>query len=315
MGAYLARHLLSASITLFTIAILSFLLIHLTPGDPIAFALGEQASAEQITQIREGLGLNDPLPQQFVRWLGRILLKFDLGTSLQTNQPVLTLLTSRVEPTLLFAAFSFLIAALVGLPSGILAAVRHARIADQVTMGFATLGMSIPTFMFGIGLILAFAVRFEWFPVAGYVPLREGVLGTFRHIFLPSLALGLTEAAFIARITRTSLLEVLGEDYIRTARSKGLKEARIIRRHALLTASIPIITVIGLTIARLLGGSVVLEEVFSLPGIGQMAITAIRRRDYPVIQAVVLLSGLIYMLVNLIVDVAYAYVDPRIRYD
>jgi peptide/nickel transport system permease protein len=315
VARHLVRRTVSALITLLVVALVSFTLIHLTPGDPVAIALGEAATAEQITETRERLGLNDPLPVQFARWFGRFLTRFDLGISLQLNQPVGHALASRAEPTLLLAGLGFILAVGLGVPSGVVAAVHHSRLADQLIMMVATLGMTVPAFILGIGLILAFSVELGWFPVAGYIPMSEDFGATLRSILLPAVALGLAEAALIARITRSSVIEVLREDFVRTARAKGLSEARVIYGHALRSALIPILTVVGLTVARLLGGTVVLEEVFGLPGMGQLVVNAIRRRDYPVIQAAILLVGVVYMLINLIVDIAYGLVDPRVRYE
>jgi peptide/nickel transport system permease protein len=315
MGVFLVKRALSSLVTLAVVAVVSFTLIYLTPGDPVSLALGEEATEQDIARVRAQLGLDQPLPLQFARWFWRFATRLNLGVSLQYNEPVTSLMLERAESTLLLAAMSFFLAVCVGVPAGVAAATHHSLPRDQVVMTFATLGMSIPGFIFGLALILTFSVRLGWFPVAGYVRLEQGIFPSLAHILLPSVALGLSEAALVARMTRASMLEVLQQDYVRTARSKGLAERLVIYKHAMRNASVPIVTVIGLSVARLLGGAVVLEEVFALPGMGRLAVTAIRRRDYPIVQATVLLVGIIYMLVNLVVDILYAHLDPRVKYE
>lgn len=300
--------------TLAVVAVVGFMLVHLTPGDPAVFAAGPEASPAVIEQIRERMGLNRPLHIQFLAWLRSMVVDGSLGVSIQTGEPVTSILASRAEPTIALALASFIVALVIGMPLGFLGAVQRGRLGDRLIMAVATFGVSVPRFWLGLMLMLLFAVTWRWLPVGGYRPFSDGFFDAVRHLVLPALALGMAEAALIARMTRTALLEVLNEDYVRTARSKGLVEPVVLVKHALRTALIPILTVAGLSLANLLGGSVAIEVVFNYPGIGRGLMTAITRRDYPVVQAVVLLVGLIYMLVNLLIDLAYAGVDPRVRY-
>ncbi len=313
MQRYFLKRLVSTFPTLLIIAVVGFILIHLRPGDPVSLALGGEADEQQVAQVRKLMGLDDPLVLQFPRWFARFVTRLDLGVSIQLNRPVNGLLLSRAEPTLLLAGLGFALALLMGVGAGVTAACNHGRVRDQTIIALSSLGMSMPVFWFGLILILLFSVKFGLFPVAGYTPLAVGVLPAIRSVFLPALALGLIEAGLIARMTRNTLLEVLAEDYVRTARSKGLSEMAVVYKHALRNAMGPVATVAGLSVARLMGGSVVLEDVFAIPGIGRMLLTAITKRDYPVIQGVVLLLGLIYMAVNLFVDLFYAYTNPRLR--
>lgn len=314
MWRYLFRHIISMLPTLAVVAVVGFMLVHLTPGDPAVFAAGPEASPAVIEQIRERMGLNRPLHIQFLAWLRSMVVDGSLGVSIQTGEPVTSILASRAEPTIALALASFIVALVIGMPLGFLGAVQRGRLGDRLIMAVATFGVSVPRFWLGLMLMLLFAVTWRWLPVGGYRPFSDGFFDAVRHLVLPALALGMAEAALIARMTRTALLEVLNEDYVRTARSKGLVEPVVLVKHALRTALIPILTVAGLSLANLLGGSVAIEVVFNYPGIGRGLMTAITRRDYPVVQAVVLLVGLIYMLVNLLIDLAYAGVDPRVRY-
>lgn len=300
--------------TLSVVAIVGFMLMHLTPGDPAVFAAGPEASPEVVERIRERMGLNQPLHVQFVAWIRSIVVEGSLGVSIQTGEPVGSILAARAEPTIALALSSFFVALVIGVPLGFLGAVQRGRLGDRFIMAVATFGVSVPRFWLGLMLMLLFAVTWRWFPVGGYRPFSAGIIDALTHLVLPALALGMAEAALIARMTRTALLEVLNEDYVRTARSKGLVETTVLVKHALRTALIPILTVAGLSLANLLGGSVAIEVVFNYPGIGRGLMTAITRRDYPVVQAVVLLVGVIYMVVNLLIDLAYAGVDPRVRY-
>lgn len=301
--------------TLAVVAVVGFMLVHLTPGDPAVFAAGPEASPAVVEQIRERMGLNRPLHVQFLAWVRNIIVEGNLGVSIQTGEPVSAILASRAEPTIALALTSFLVALIIGVPLGFLGAVQRGRLGDRLIMAVATFGVSVPRFWLGLMLMLLFAVTWRWLPVGGYRPFSDGIIDALRHLVLPALALGMAEAALIARMTRTAMLEVMNEDYVRTARSKGLVERRVLAKHALRTALIPILTVAGLSLANLLGGSVAIEVVFNYPGIGRGLMTAITRRDYPVVQAVVLLVGVIYMVVNLLIDLAYAGVDPRVRYN
>ncbi len=313
MLAFLARRLLATIPVMLMVAVLVFLMLRLTPGDPAAIMAGDNASSAEVEAIRAGLGLDRPLPVQFALWLGD-LLRGDLGESFFFKRPVTDLILQRVGPTLSLATTTIVIAVLVAVPLGVLAAWRHGTILDRLVSGFAVLGFSVPVFVLGYALIYVFAVRLNWLPVQGYKPLSAG-LGPFLYqLVLPSLTLSVIYIALIARITRASVLEVLGEDYVRTARAKGLHESVVLRRHALRNAAVPIVTVIGLGVALLIGGVVVTESVFNIPGLGRLTVDAVLGRDYPTIQGVILVFSLAYVLVNLAIDLAYTFLDPRIRY-
>lgn len=315
LGRYIFKHVISMLPTLAMVAIVGFMLVHLTPGDPAVFAAGPEATPEMVERIRESMGLNRPIHIQFLAWLRSIAIEGSLGRSLQTGEPVGAILRARAEPTIALAISSFIMTLIIGVPLGILAAVQRGRFGDRLTMAIASFGVSVPRFWLGLMLMLLFAVTFRWLPVGGYKPLSGNLMEAARHLVLPAIALGMAEAALLARMSRTALLEVMNEDYVRTARAKGLLGLTVLMRHALRTALIPILTVAGLAFANLLGGSVAIEVVFNYPGIGRALMTAITRRDYPVVQAIVLLVGLVYMVINLLVDLTYAVVDPRVRYE
>lgn len=304
MPAYLVQRLGSALLVIFGVVSLVFLLIHLIPGDPIEVMLGESASGADREALRAALGLNQPLPVQYLDYLGG-LLQLDLGTSIHFRRPVSELLLERLPATGLLAAASLLVTVLLALPLGIMAAVRRNTIWDSGAMGFSMLGVSIPNFWLGPLLILVFSLWLGWFPVSG----QSG----FGSVVLPALTLGTGLTAVLSRMVRSSMLEVLGEDYIRTARAKGLPPHRVVLRHGLRNALLPVITLLGLQLGALLAGAVITETVFSWPGVGLLMIEAIQSRDYPVVQACVLLISLSYVIVNLLTDIAYAWVDPRIR--
>jgi len=304
MPAYLVQRLGSALLVMFGVVSLVFLLIHLIPGDPIEVMLGESASGADREALRAALGLNQPLPVQYLDYLGG-LLQLDLGTSIHFRRPVSELLLERLPATGLLAAASLLVTVLLALPLGIMAAVRRNTIWDSGAMGFSMLGVSIPNFWLGPLLILVFSLWLGWFPVSG----QSG----FGSVVLPALTLGTGLTAVLSRMVRSSMLEVLGEDYIRTARAKGLPPHRVVLRHGLRNALLPVITLLGLQLGALLAGAVITETVFSWPGVGLLMIEAIQSRDYPVVQACVLLISLSYVIVNLLTDIAYAWVDPRIR--
>ena len=313
MAAFLARRLLATVPVMLMVAVLVFLMLRLTPGDPAAIMAGDNASSAEVEAIRAGLGLDRPLPVQFALWLGD-LLRGDLGESFFFKRPVTDLILQRVGPTLSLATTTIILAVLVAVPLGVLAAWRHGTLLDRLVSGFAVLGFSVPVFVLGYALIYVFAVRLNWLPVQGYKPLSAG-LGPFLYqLVLPSITLSVIYIALIARITRASVLEVLGEDYVRTARAKGLRESVVLRRHALRNAAVPIVTVIGLGVALLIGGVVVTESVFNIPGLGRLTVDAVLGRDYPTIQGVILVFSLAYVLVNLAIDLAYTFLDPRIRY-
>jgi len=310
---YVLRRVLAVIPVMLVVATVAFVLIHLAPGDPASVIAGPYAAADDVAKLRHQLGLDEPLPVQLVRWYGR-LLRGDLGDSIFLRRPVTEAILDRLEPTLLLTTWATLIAVLIGVPTGIVSARHHNSAVDQSLMGLALLGLSIPNFLLGLLMILVFGVWLGWLPVAGYVPLDSGMWPNLRSLLMPSLALGLVQSALIARITRSSMLDVLREQFVLTGRAKGLSERVVVYKHALKNAIIPTLTVIGITFALLIGGAVVIETVFNIPGLGRLIISAVLRRDYPVVQGVVLLIAITYTAVNLLVDLAYLAVDPRVRY-
>jgi peptide/nickel transport system permease protein len=313
LRTYLVRRILATIPVMGVVAVIVFLLLHLAPGDPAALIAGDFATAEDIARIGKQLGLDRPLHIQFVAWVGQIF-RGDLGTSIFSHLPVTRLIRQRVEATLVLSVTTLVIAVALAVPIGVLAAWRARSWVDRLVMALAVCGLSIPVFVLGYLLIYVFAIRLGWLPVQGYVSLTEGVWPCLRSILLPSLALGSIYMALIARITRASLLEVLEEDYVRTAHAKGLPALTVVVGHALRNASIPIVTIIGVGLTLLIGGVVITESVFAIPGIGRLTVDAILRRDYPIIQAVILLSSGVYVMVNLLIDLVYTVLDPRIRY-
>jgi peptide/nickel transport system permease protein len=313
MLSYILRRILSTLPVMAIVALLVFSLLYIAPGDPAAVIAGDQASPEDVERIRQSLGLDRPFLVQFGSWVWHIL-HFDLGTSIFTNLPVSSLIAQRIEPTLSLMVVTLIFTILIAVPVGVLAAWKAGSWVDRSIMAFAVFAFSLPVFVLGYLLAYVFALQFEWLPVQGYTPLAQGFWPWLKNLILPAVALGDVYIALIARITRASMLDVLQQDYIRTARAKGLGQYNILFVHALKNAAVPIVTVIGLGIALLIGGAVVTESVFAIPGLGRLTIDAILRRDYPVIQGIVLLFSFVYVLVNLMVDVAYTLVDPRIRY-
>jgi len=295
------------------VAVLVFLLLRLTPGDPAAIMAGDAASAEQIERIRAGLGLDKPIVVQFGIWLGKVL-SGDLGESFYFRIKVTTLIAQRLEPTFALAALTILMAVMVSIPLGVLAAWRYGGWFDRALMGFSVLGFSIPVIVLAYLLIWLVSLKLGWLPVQGYHRLADGVLPFIEHLILPATTLSVIYIALIARVTRASVLEALGEDYIRTARAKGLPEARVLIRHALANAAVPIATVIGIGIAILIGGVVVTESVYAIPGLGRLTVDAVLARDFPTIQGVILFFSLITVAINLLIDLSYVFLDPRIRY-
>lgn len=295
------------------VALFVFLLLHLSPGDPAAIIAGDNATPENIAQIRKALGLDEPLWKQFLVWTGS-LAHGDLGKSMFWNEPVTTLIRQRMEPTIALAGTTLGFAVVIAITLGVAAAARVGTLIDRVVMGIAVLGFSVPVFVTGYLLIFLFAIQLRWLPVQGYTPIAEGVGPWIHNLVLPSVALGLAYVALIARITRTTMLDVLAEDYMRTARAKGVSPGTMLLKHALKNAAVPIVTVIGIGVALLIGGVVITETVFNIPGIGRLVVDAIARRDYPIIQGVIMLFSGIYVLVNLAVDLSYTLFDPRIRY-
>ena len=313
MVSYILRRILSTLPVMGIVALFVFSLLYIAPGDPAAVIAGDQASPADVERIRQGLGLDRPFLVQFWTWLWNIL-HGDLGTSIFTNLPVSAMIAQRVEPTFSLMAITLVLTILVAVPLGVAAAWKAGSWVDRTIMAFAVFAFSLPVFVVGYVLAYVFALQFEWLPVQGYTPFKSGLWPWLRNLILPSLALGSVYIALIARITRASMLEVLQQDYVRTARAKGLGQRNILFVHALKNAAVPIVTVIGIGIALLIGGAVVTESVFAIPGLGRLTIDAILRRDYPVIQGIVLLFSFLYVLVNLMVDVTYSLVDPRIRY-
>ncbi|PYM84517.1 MAG: peptide ABC transporter [Candidatus Rokuibacteriota bacterium] len=313
MKTYVARRLLALIPVILVVATVAFVLIHLAPGDPASIIAGPDASPDDVARIQRQLGLDAPFHVQLFRWYGR-LARGDLGQSIFLRRPVLEAIVDRAEPTILLTLYATLIAVTLGVPAGVVAARHHDGTADQALMAGALVGISIPNFLLGLLLILVFSVRLGWFPVAGYVPLESGWLGTLRSLTLPAFALGVVQSALIARIARSAMLDVLREPFITAGRARGLSERAVVYKHALKNAMIPTITVIGISLAILISGSVIVEQVFNIPGLGRLIISAVLRRDYPVIQGVVLCIAGIYMLVNLAVDLSYVVFDPRVRY-
>jgi peptide/nickel transport system permease protein len=313
MLAHIGRRIVATIPVMAIVALFVFSLLYIAPGDPAAVIAGEQASPEDVEKIRRGLGLDRPFLSRFGDWSWHIL-QGDLGTSMFTGLPVTQLIVQRLEPTLSLMVVTLVLAVTIAVPMGVLAAWKAGTWLDRGLMTFAVLGFSVPVFVVGYLLAYVFALELDWFPVQGYTPLSAGFWPWLENLVLPAIALGCVYIALIARITRASMLEVLQQDYIRTARSKGMGQSGILFVHALKNAAVPIVTVIGIGVALLIGGAVVTESVFAIPGLGRLTIDAIVRRDYPVIQGIVLLFSLVYVLVNLAVDVLYTLLDPRIRY-
>jgi len=296
------------------VALFVFLLLRLSPGDPAAVIAGDYATAEDVQKIREKLGLSEPIFVQFVTWLGS-LIQGDLGTSIFSNKPVTELIAQRLEPTLMLALTTIIFSILVAVPLGTIAAFRAGSWIDRLVMLFSVGGFSVPVFVLGYILIYYFSITWRVLPVQGYrSPFEDGMLPFIQHIILPTLTLSVIYIALLARMTRASVMEVLEEDYIRTARAKGLSEVKILMRHALRNAAVPIVTVIGIGIALLIGGVVVTESVYNIPGLGRLVLDAVLARDYPIIQGLILFFSLIYVLLNLIIDLTYTLFDPRIKY-
>jgi len=295
------------------VAVLVFVLTRAASGDPVSVLLGDQATAEDIARVKKDYGLDKPLPVQFGYWL-REVVQGNLGQSIFLQRPVTQALWERAEPTTLLALMALTIAAGIGIPCGIVSAVYRGRAVDQLFTGVAMLGASVPSFWLGIVLMQIFAVSLGWFPVSGYGAPEAPLLERLHALMLPAVVLGTLNSALIIRFTRASMLDVLGEDYVRTARSKGLPERSVVLKHALRNALVPIVTVLGLTVALLIGGAVVTETVFGLPGVGNLVVSAVLRRDYPVIQGALLVIAAIYVLINFSIDLLYAVVDPRVKF-
>ena len=313
MLGYFLRRIVATIPVMAVVALFVFSLLYIAPGDPAAIIAGDQATPADVARIRESLGLDRPFLVRFGEWLWQIM-QGDLGTSIFTNLPVLTMIAQRFEPTLSLMAVTLCLAVSVAVPLGVVAAWKAGTWIDSAVMAFAVFGFSVPVFVVAYLLSFVFALELEWLPVQGYTSLAEGIWPWFENLILPAIALGCVYIALIARITRAAMLEVLAQDYIRTARAKGLGQRGILFVHALKNAAVPIVTVIGIGVALLIGGAVVTETVFAIPGLGRLTVDAILRRDYPLIQGLVLLFSFAYVLVNLVIDLFYTLLDPRIRY-
>jgi peptide/nickel transport system permease protein len=313
MLRFLAGRLLATIPVLLVVAVAVFLMLRLTPGDPAAVIAGDSATNEQIERIRASLGLDKSIPAQFSIWAGNAL-RGDLGESFFFKKQVSELIAQRIEPTLSLALCTIVLAVAVAVPLGVLAAWRHGGWLDRALMGFSTLGFSIPVFVLGYLLIWLVSMKLGWLPVQGYRRWAEGFGPFIRHLILPSVTLSVIYIALIARVTRAAVSEALTEDYVRTARAKGLPEHTVVLRHALRNAAVPIVTVIGIGLALLIGGVVVTESVYSIPGLGRLTVDAVLARDFPTIQGVILLFSVAYVLINLAIDLSYLFLDPRIRY-
>jgi peptide/nickel transport system permease protein len=313
MGRYILQRLAGMLAVMFTVVTIVFIIVRIAPGDPAAVMLGPDASAQDISQLRARLGIDQPLPIQYALFLGQ-LIRGDLGESIFLNRPVLSALADRAEPTFFLTLFAITIASVIAIPIGILSAYRRGSLFDQATTTVAMLAASIPSFWLGLLLIQYFAVRFGIFPVSGYGGPGASLATRLYHLVLPAFALGIVSSALILRFTRASMLDVLNDDYVRTARSKGMGEFRVVMKHAFKNALIPVLTVIGLTAALLVSGAVVTETVFGLPGIGSLVVSAVLRRDYPVIQGALLIIAALYVLINFVIDMLYLVIDPRVKY-
>ncbi len=310
---YVGGRLLATLPVMLMVAVVVFAILRLTPGDPAAILAGDDATQAQLAQIRQTMGLDKPIPAQFVSWLGD-LVRGDLGVSLLSGAPVRQMIGIRIGPTVALALCTLALTILIAIPLGVIAASRRGKWLDRMIMTFSVLGFSVPTFVVGYLLIYLFSMKMGWFPVQGYKPLADGLWPFAQRLVLPTLALSGIYVALVARITRSSIIEVMGEDFVRTARAKGARERTILLRHALRNAAVPIVTIIGIGVASLITGVVVTESVFNLPGLGRLVVEAVLARDYPVIQGLILLFSFGYILINLLVDVLYTVFDPRIRY-
>ncbi|KFI32673.1 peptide ABC transporter [Haematobacter missouriensis] len=313
MLAYTLKRILSVVPVLVLVSLFVFFLLRLTPGDPAAIIAGDAATPEQLERIREAMGLNEPVVTQYFRWIGK-LLRGDFGTSLISNVPVLELVGQRVWPSIALALLTIVIAVCAAIPMGVLAAWKHKSWIDYLVMSFSVLGFSVPVFLVGYVLLLIFSVWLGWLPPQGYKPLSAGLWPFLERAILPALTLASIYIALIARMTRAAMLDVLNEDYIRTARAKGVGDRRLLFVHALKNAAVPIATIVGTGFALLISGVVVTETIFNIPGIGRLTVDAVLARDYPVIQAMILLTATLYVFVNLLIDLSYSLFDPRIRY-
>ncbi|MDH6153346.1 MULTISPECIES: ABC transporter permease [Paraburkholderia] len=313
MAFFLFRRILSTAPVLVVVALIVFMILRLTPGDPAAALVGDNGTSADIARIHASLGLDRPLPVQFVKWTGQ-LLQGNLGDSYYMKQPVTRLIAQRIAPTVSLSALTLVMTLLLAVPLGVIAASRHGGWLDRMLMGLSVMGFSVPSFVVGYILIWAVALHAKLLPVQGYAPLSAGIGPWLTHLILPAITLSIVYLALIARVTRAAVAEALTEDYIRTARAKGISEARVLIRHALANAAVPIITVIGIGVGLLIGGVVVTETVYAIPGLGQLTVDAVLARDFPLVQGITLFFSFVYVLINLLVDMSYLLLDPRIRY-
>lgn len=314
MVFYILKRILATVPVMGVVALFVFLMLRLSPGDPAAVIAGDYATTEDIIRIRENLGLNEPIVVQFTKWIGQ-LVQGDLGISIFTNLPVTTLIAQRLEPTIMLTLTTIIFTIVVAVPLGTLAAWKQGSLIDRAVMLFSVAGFSVPVFVLGYILIYVVSIQLRWLPVQGYKSMfTDGVIPFFRHIILPTITLSVIFIALIARMTRASVMEVLQEDYVRTARAKGQSEFKVLMKHAVRNAAVPIVTVIGLGIALLIGGVVVTESVYNIPGLGRLVLDAVLKRDYPIIQGLILLFSFVYILINLLIDLSYTLFDPRIKY-
>ena len=313
MSTYILRRLLASLPVIFMVGVITFSILHIAPGDPAVLMAGEEATPEDVEKMRQALGFDRPFYVQFGVWVGN-LLQGDLGTSIFSKHSIASLMAPRLQPTLSLGLIVIVLSVLIGVPMGVVAATYVGSFTDRACMIFAVLGFSVPVFWLGFIFIWLFAVELRIFPAVGFVPISDGILPFLRSLTLPALANAIPFSALVARMTRSTMIEVLQEDYIRTARAKGLAGFVVIMRHALRNASIPIVTVVGLVFAALVSGAVVTETVFAIPGLGRLLVDGVVRRDYPIVQAMLMVTAVAYVFVNLIIDVFYAYLDPRIRY-
>lgn len=313
MGAYILKRLLQLIPTMLIPSVMVFMLIFFSPGDPASLMLGPDATMEQIAQLRTQMGYDQPVAVQMARWFSN-LLKGDLGESIFLNQPVVQAIGEHLGVTMALTIFAMVIASSIGVTLGVVSAVNRGKPLDQAAMIFSVFGVSIPEFWLALNLILVFSVYHQIFPIGGYVPFFEDPAGCIKTLFLPAVSLGITQAAFIARMVRSSVLEILDAEYVRTAMAKGLLYRKVVMKHVMKNAMVPTVTVVGMTFSVLLGGAIAIEMVFNLPGIGRLLMNAVLRRDYPLIQGIVLFIAAAYIVINLLVDLIYVYIDHRIEY-
>ena len=313
MLQYVIRRVISIIPVMLVVATFAFLLIHLAPGDPAAMMLGDMASVDDVERLREEMNLNEPILVQFVTWLGKVV-RGNLGTSIYSQKPVLSELASRAQPTAILSIASVLVAVIIGVPTGIIAAIKRGTRVDAVILSIAIFGAAIPGFWLGLVMIMYLGVNISWLPTSGFQPLSTGVWNCLKGLIMPAIALGFPHSALIIRVTRSAMLDVLNSDYVRTAKAKGLAGFIVITKHALRNSLIPVLTVIGMSFATMVAGTAVTESVFSIPGMGRLVITSVLRRDYPLLQGAILVIAAIYVVANLLVDLAYVLIDPRVKY-